>query len=385
MDLYTPRKIVFVIPALTSGGAERVMTRILQYMDRKRANVHLLLFREMGAYLNDVPPDVTIDTLVNSKHYYILRWTIYFKYKRYISVLKPDVVVSFMWYPNFVVLLEKWIGRGRHKVIVSERTTLAFTRGSRLVGWLRRCGTRLLYPKADRIIALTKQMRQELMSAAPIRPDRVKVIYNPVDLERLKIKAEEPVHHTWFDPSRPLILSIGRLTIEKGFKHLIGAFGQVIERNAPYLVVLGEGNERASLEGLIKRLDLKDRVHLPGYEKNPFKYLSQCTLFILSSINEGFPNVLIEAMALGVPCIATRCATGPEEIITDGVDGVLVPPADEASLADAITRLIQNEGLRKRMGEAAKKKAKEFRVGDIVTQYEDIMDEVCAASVRNNI
>ncbi|MDI7258450.1 MAG: glycosyltransferase [Thermodesulfobacteriota bacterium] len=377
------RKVVFVIPTLSGGGAERVLIRILRNMDRARFDPHLVLFRKVGAFLDHVPSDVAIHSLVHCKYYFIFRWLIYFRYKKYVSMLRPDVVLSFMWYPNFIVLLEKWLGRGERKVIVSERYTLALSYEGRMTEWIRKWIIRLFYPTADRVLAVTQQMRQELLERAPLLPARVKVINNTVDIQGVNKLSKEPVNLTGFDPLLPIIISTGRLSIQKGFNYLIRAFSQVVERHPTYLVILGEGKERNHLERLISQVGIQERVHLPGFVMNPYKYLTRSSIFVLSSLYEGFPNVLVEAMALGIPCIATRCPTGPEEIITDGVNGLLVPPGDEKSLADAIKRLLVDEGFRKRLGEAGKKRAEDFRAEKIVRQYEDAIESVCVESVEN--
>ena len=182
-----------------------------------------------------VPPDVTIHSLVDCK-YFLYRWLIYFRYKKCISILKPDVVVSFMWYPNFITLLGGYCCRAKHKIIVSERNTLAFTPGMRLIGLVRRWGTWLLYQIADRVVTLKQQMKQEILEITPVRSNNINVIHNPVDIQALEKKSKEPLELPFFDSSLPLILSIGKLTIQKGFVHLIRAFARVAARHPAHLV-----------------------------------------------------------------------------------------------------------------------------------------------------
>ena len=148
------------------------------------------------------------------------------------------------------------------------------------------------------------------------------------------------------------------------------------------LIILGEGKEKENLLKLVEKLGLNDRVSFEGFQENPYKYLARSTVFVLSSLYEGFPNVLLEAMALGIPSVATRCPTGPDEIITEGVDGVLIPPADEKAIADAIKKLLLDEDLRKRLSEAGKRRIQDFAVEKIVKQYEDAIESVCAESAE---
>lgn len=375
-----PLKVVFVIGSMAGGGAEKVMLQILHYLDRKKFNPHLVLFRKTGVFLDSVPPDVQVHSLVDNR-YNIYRWLMYFRYKKCISKLKPGAVVSFMWYPNFIVLLERCFNRSRYKIIVSERSTLTFTYEGRLVGYIRKWFLRYLYHKADSVIAQTQQMKKELMEIGSLKHEKIKVINNPLDIKVLEEYSKDSLHASSLNLSSPLVLSMGRLTIQKGFKYLITAFASVIKSHQAQLMILGEGKERSSLQRLIKQLGVKENIYMPGFEINPYKYLAKATIFVLSSISEGFPNVLIEAMAIGIPCIATRCPTGPEEIITDGVDGILIPPADELAMANAIKRVLTDESLRKRLGEAGKKRVEDFRIEKIIKQYEDIIDEAFASSV----
>jgi glycosyltransferase involved in cell wall biosynthesis len=176
-DRDSPRKIVFLLPSMSGGGAEKVILHILSYLDRTKFNPHLLLFQKKGVFLDRVPSDVPIHSLMDRKSP-VNRWLLCFYYKKYISKSNPDVVVSFMWYPNIIVLLQKYFFKGRHKVIVSERNTTAFTSGGRLNGLIRRWGIRFFYPMADLVISLTYRMRQELLEMCNIKSGRIAVIRN---------------------------------------------------------------------------------------------------------------------------------------------------------------------------------------------------------------
>ncbi|MFC1825838.1 glycosyltransferase, partial [Thermodesulfobacteriota bacterium] len=205
-------------------------------------------------------------------------------------------------------------------------------------------------------------------------------IYNPIEVERVTQRSHEKIEHLWYDEKVPIIISIGRLTPQKGFSHLIKALAIVKKSGISCrLVILGEGKENSNLRKLAKKLRINDSVAFLGFQRNPYKYLRYATIFVLSSLYEGFPNVLLEALALGVPSVATRCPTGPTEIITDGVDGILVPSADHIALADAIKQLLLDSNLRKQLREKGKKRVVEFRVEKIIRQYEEVIEAVCGA------
>jgi glycosyltransferase involved in cell wall biosynthesis len=372
------KKVFFVIPTLAGGGAERVMVHLLNNIDKRKFDPYLVLFQRKGAFLKELPDDTNICILSNKD--YALGFKQFFEIISLISLInknKPAVIVSFMWYTNVISLLAKMLCKIECKVIVAERTTLSFTNEGRIVGWIRRWTIRYFYPVSHYYIAQTKQMRQELIEKAHLQSEKIKIIHNPIDIHEIKKMSKKQIDMAGFNPELSLILSVGRLTIEKGYNNLIRAFSHVNKKNDAYLMILGEGEERHRLERLVKKLGVKENVFLPGFEKNPYKYLAHSTMFVLPSLYEGFPNALLESLSLGVPSIATRCQNGPSEIITDGVDGILVPPTDESALVDALKQLLVDKNLRNRLGEAGKKRAMDFRVEKIIKQYEEVIEAVC--------
>ena len=169
------------------------------------------------------------------------------------------------------------------------------------------------------------------------------MIYNPIVTSDLLKKSEAPLEHPWFKSGEPpVILGVGRLTAQKAFDVLITAFAQVRESQQARLLILGEGEDRPMLEALVKRLGLEQDIALPGFVSNPYSYMAHASLFVLSSRWEGLPTVLVEAMSVGTPVIATDCPSGPREILRDGQYGPLVPVDDPAALARAIQNLLAN-------------------------------------------
>jgi Glycosyltransferase len=186
------------------------------------------------------------------------------------------------------------------------------------------------------------------------------------------------IEHPCFKDNIPVIIAFGRLIPRKGFVDLIKAFHLVCSQLPSRLVFIGEGDERQRLEELVAKLHLKESVLFLGYQENPFKFIGQSRIFVLSSHREGFANVIIEAMACGAPVISTRCPSGPDEIISDGENGLLVPVGDVDALAEAILKLLKDEPLRKRLAEAGRRRAEDFGVEKMVAEYERVFEEVAA-------
>jgi glycosyltransferase involved in cell wall biosynthesis len=238
---------------------------------------------------------------------------------------------------------------------------------------------RRFYPWACKIVAVSQGVADDLIQITKLPLSRIQVIYNPVVAPELREKAKEPVAIPWFAATNdPVILSVGRLTELKDFPTLIRAFALVRRKLPCRLLILGEGDQRASLEGLVSRLGLEEHVLLPGFASNPYSYMAQAAVFVLSSISEGLPSALIEAMAVGTPVVSTACPSGPSEIITPEVNGLLVPSADPEALAEAILRVLENKELARKLSQAGKLRAMDFCVEKIVKEYDALFKSLLA-------
>jgi len=378
------KRILFFIYDLGGGGAERVLVNIIRNIDRSRFIPVLYLFSKKGTLLPLVPGDTEIISLDDVHVPEIFGLWFFFLFKRIRAQLKgvrPDILLSFMWYPNAIAIIVQKLMRGNVKVIVSERTSTSMYSSKRDNNW-RNFIIRFLYPRANLIISPSRKIAQDIILQT-VPESKVRVIHNPVDISAISEYAKEETDHRWYRKKESIVIAIGRLGNEKGFDYLIKAIALLAGEGIQCkLVILGEGKEKENLLKLVEKLGLNDRVSFEGFQENPYKYLARSTVFVLSSLYEGFPNVLLEAMALGIPSVATRCPTGPDEIITEGVDGVLIPPADEKAIADSIKKLLLDEDLRKRLSEAGKRRIQDFAVEKIVKQYEDAIESVCAESAE---
>jgi glycosyltransferase involved in cell wall biosynthesis len=202
---------------------------------------------------------------------------------------------------------------------------------------------RFFFGRIDRIVCVSRGVAEDISGITGIPMEEIAVVANPVGTRDLYRFSEEAVEHPWpGDRQVPVIVGIGRLTEQKDFTTLLRAFAKVREQRKCRLIILGEGRKRTELENLISSLDIDQDVSLPGFVANPYSYLSRCSLFVLSSKWEGSPNVLTEALALGVPVVSTDCPSGPREILEGGKYGYLVSPGDDDALAEAMLRTLDN-------------------------------------------
>jgi glycosyltransferase involved in cell wall biosynthesis len=197
-----------------------------------------------------------------------------------------------------------------------------------------------------------------------------------VDSEAVAAGAREPLEHPWFGPGQPpVVLAAGRLHPQKNFSLLLRAFRHVAQARDARLVILGEGSERARLEQVARELGIGRQVLLPGFERNPFRWMARATVFVLPSLYEGFGNVIVEAMAAGCPIVATRCPYGPQEIVEDGVSGRLVPVGQAEPMARAVLSLLQDPALSARLALRGKQRALDFAPAQIAGRYEQLFCE----------
>lgn len=336
-------QMAFFLPNLEGGGAERVIVRLANDISAMGGTVDLVLGEEVGAYLAEVSPKVRIVNLSSTGKLLVL-----FRLARYIKKINPLVVLSAMDFPNIqMILAAKLIGfKGR--TIISQRATIAPVYAS--AGWIRRLvyglGMRFTYPHATAIISNSYAATSEIQDIAAVCEERVFTIHNSVDADRINRLAKEPLNDGWFlKNSVPLIISVGSLTLLKDRVTLVKAFAIVKAQRNARLVILGEGAERKIIEKTILDIGLSADVYLPGFDANPFRWMCRSAVLVSSSVTEGCPNHLLEALSLGVAIVATDCPGDTSEVLGHGRWGRLVPVGDPASMAAAILASLDDPNL----------------------------------------
>jgi glycosyltransferase involved in cell wall biosynthesis len=355
-------RIAIFVPNLGGGGAERVMVMLANGIAARGLQVDLVLAQRAGPYLDLVSPEVRIVDLQSPRVLQSIP-----ALARYLWNCEPDALLSALSHANIAAIVATRLARVRTRVIVSDRVSyLGYVQnepgfGDRVIRRLMRA----LYPKADGVVTVSRDMIEEQVTHLRIPREHLYSIWNPVVDDAIRGKADLPPE---FWPhslqGRPVVLAAGRLNHQKGFATLIEAFDQVRREVDASLVIVGEGELRSELEDIVAARGLTERVFLPGFVGNPFALMSRADLFVLSSRFEGLPGTLIQAMACGTQVISTDCPTGPREILEDGKWGRLVPVDDAQSLAGAII-----EALRSEEKPDVVRRADDFRIEPAIDAY----------------
>jgi glycosyltransferase involved in cell wall biosynthesis len=347
-----PFRVAIFVSFSGQGGVERMILNLCEGLSRTGLLVDLVLVKAESLHEMELPAGVTIVNL-NARH----TLTSLIALVRYLRAVRPVALLAAKDRAIKVAALARAFARVPVRLVGRLGTTVSAALEGQ--GRLRRAawhaGMRRFYPRVDRIVAVSEGVAADVRQITGLSPGRVQVVRNPVWTSRLERLASEPARHPWFSGrSVPVILGAGRLTRQKDFPTLVRAFAQARAKRPCRLVILGDGRQRDELLALAKELGVADDVALPGFQRNPYAWLARASLFVLSSAWEGSPNVLTEALALGVPVVATDCPSGPREILAGGRYGKLVPVGDADALAGAMIETLERPLPRETLQEAAR-------------------------------
>ncbi|MBN1141396.1 MAG: glycosyltransferase [Deltaproteobacteria bacterium] len=365
------KKIALYVPSMRGGGAERVMLNLAKGLAAKKIHVDLVLAKAEGPYLDKAPEAVRIVDLKANRVLKSLPGLV-----AYLRRERPDALLSTMLHANIIALLAKKLAQVPVRVVVREALGLSedLDRHSSLRKRMDIAFFRWCYSWADSIVAVSQGVADDYMRTLRVPPHRTHVVENAVVTPDLISDSLEEVSHPWFAAGEiPVILGVGRLNEQKDFPTLLKAFAMMRNRFPARLVILGEGEERPNLESLSRELGIDKEIQFLGFDINPFKYMAQAAVFVLSSRNEGMPGVLIQAMAVGTPVVATDCRSGPAEILENGKYGMLVPVGDMEAMAEAICETLAGRGNSRTDRNALKERASLFSLERSVNRYEVIL------------
>lgn len=334
-------KIAIFIPSFGDGGVEHMLVNLANGLVQRGVSVRFIMNQAEGPYLDRLAePVLRVELPSQSRHGLMRDLTAYLQRER------PAILMSAKVRDDRIALaVKERLQNTRIRFFLQVGTTLSARarHKQRFTQWLHRYAIRRLYRRADGVLANSLGVAEDVVRFAGVAQGRVHYVPNPTVTPDIQKLASAPVEHPWLAPGAPpLVLGIGGLRRQKDFATLIRAFAKLRARRACRLMILGQGRQEERLKALARRLGVADEVALPGFVKNPYAYLGRASLFTLSSLWEGCPNVLIEALAVGTPVVATDCPSGPREILADGRYGRLAPIADAEALAQAMASTLES-------------------------------------------
>lgn len=329
------RRITVLVAFTGDGGVETMIANLVSAWLDDGVQVDVLLIKARGRHVARLPSEARV--------FYLNAWTSLAALPAVASYLRryrPAAMLAAKDRAGRLAILARWIAGVPTRVVIRLGMHLSgsLAQKSQLRRWSRWLPARCLYPYADGFIAVSDEVADDISEHARLDRERFAVIPNPAVPPDIGVRKAAPVRHDWLsaDASLPVVLACGRLAPQKDFITLLRAFAAVRERLAARLIILGEGPERARLTEVRNRLGLDPWVDLPGFVDDVLPWMARADVFVLSSAYEGSPNVLVEAMACGMPVVATDCPSGPARILRGGLLGPLVPVGNAERLADAI-------------------------------------------------
>jgi glycosyltransferase involved in cell wall biosynthesis len=397
--------IALLLPDLQGGGVQKVVLTVASALAKRGYSATLVLHNAKGPLRNQLPDNVRLIVLKASPTWLariyalaadpagfkellrpvILPWKPPKSLRylpdlaRYLRRERPVALFTATHYLNIAAILARRLAAVPMRVVLSEHMHLSRW-GTASTDWRRRYLTPLLrrvYGEADALVAVSNGVADDLASYIGISRELITTIYNPAVYPDLQAQAQEPLEHPWFAPGAPpVVLGVGRPGRQKDFPTLLRAFARVRAQRPVRLMILGEVSNsdkstkrRANLMTLTAELGVADDVALPGFVQNPFAYMARASVFVLSSLYEGFANVLVEALACGCPVVSTDCPSGPAEILNNGQFGLLVPVGDDVVMARAICTTLDNPPAKEQL----RARAALFSSDRIINRYEEVL------------
>lgn len=331
------KSLTIHVPDLSGGGVERLQLDLAPLFMDAGLRVTFLLGSEQGVLSPQVPAGATVVSLNAPRQLLAL-----FPIVRYLRRARPDILLVNTEHPAILSLWARVIAGSHTRIVICQHNTLSAQ--SRRKNWQFRmlpllC--RLFFGWADRIVAVSVGVADDLAARCSLSRDHIEVVYNGVVGADFEAKRAAPLDHPWFAQGVPVVVAAGRFVEQKDFATLIRAFALVVRERDARLLLLGDGPMRGSLKRLADECGIADRIDMPGFCQNPMPYFRRAALVVLSSRYEGFGMVLAEALACGAPVVSTDCPHGPAEILDHGRYGILVPVGDSAALAQAILATLE--------------------------------------------
>jgi glycosyltransferase involved in cell wall biosynthesis len=329
--LDVPRHIALFLPNFDGGGAERAFVTLARGLADLGHRVDLVACAAIGPLRAEISPLVRVVDLAAPRLVASLPGLV-----SYLKSERPERLYSALEGAGILALLARRLaGMRAIQVVPSIRNTLSDE--ARQASPKRKLMLRLsrwLYPSADAVLAVSQGVAADASRMLGLPSSAITVVRNPTLTPELRSAAAAPVDHPWFNPkSVPVIMGCGRLVPQKDFATLIDAFALVRAQRPCRLLILGEGPLRPDLVRLADQRGVAAELALPGFDPNPYRFMAKADVFVLSSLFEGSPNVIVQALACGAPVVSTDCPSGPNEILAGVPRGRLVPVGDARRMA----------------------------------------------------
>jgi glycosyltransferase involved in cell wall biosynthesis len=306
----TPKKVVFILPSLASGGAERVLITLMNRIDRSRFKPEFISLRRNGPLKPLINNDVPIHQVGSYRNVFLSFIPLLKKLRK----TKPDVIITTMAKMNFLLLVIRPFLPKETRLIIREAITPSFIFETNKLGWLAKIFYKILYPKADLVISPAQRIIDEFETILDADTAHHKLLYNSVNIDLTRQHPLATITDKQARSRTVHFICAGRMHPQKGFDQLISALPYFKCDYDWHLTILGGGSERKKLDALVEKHSLQNKVSFPGYTKIPWSDIAAADCFLLPSRYEGLPNVVLESLSVGTPVIATKSSGGIDEI-----------------------------------------------------------------------
>ena len=364
-----PKRILFLLTGLYPNGAVLSTLTTMRYLDRAKFTPELFVLEPGEAW-----PELLAGTPV----------TYGLKPGEHVKTHLPQILMR-LWH---VLRRADMLVGGLEMTPTFSAILFGHLTGKPAVGFVRNSLpellrslprrytvlTKRLYPGLARVVAISSGIQESVEALVPALKGRVRTVYIPLELDKVKTRASEPLPDA---PKEPYLVAVGRLEPQKGFDILVRAYAELRGRGVSEpLVIVGEGKDKEKLHELAQSLGIAEHVVLTGFQANPYPWLKGAAVFISSSRFEGFCRVIAEALAVGTPVVATDCPSGPAEVLEDGRAGVVVPNEDASALAEGIYSLLNDKALQDELRVYGPVRAQAFTPASTVRAFEDVLSEL---------
>lgn len=327
---------------LAGGGAEAVAVTLANEMRDMGYDIHVVLVQREGPNLSRLSPDIPVHVLGGRTALAALALS------QWIAQNRPDVLISHLTHMNVAALIATRLAGGATRTMLVEHNQMDanFRKTSSLSVRLAYVTARFLYPLASHVVCVSSGVATSVVKFARLSGENIRVVSNAVVQTDFRSRASEPPPHAWLrERPAPIFSACGRLVEQKGFDTLLEAFALVRASRDTRLIILGDGPLKEPLQEQARSLGIEASVDFVGFHANALSFMSHADVFVLSSNWEGMPTVLIEALALGLPIVATDCHSGPRELLDDGALGILTPVGDAEALARGMLLSLSSSNL----------------------------------------